>query len=118
MVASTENEVWPSEICRNSISNLVYRNILTLTNHFDIAERNMTLENYDQWFDYLNLTHPGEISSLPLRVCDLQAFLDQVLLFSALLLFNHATHYDPLCCSLSCKRLNILFVHDEAFSPA
>ncbi|XP_027891041.1 sodium-dependent neutral amino acid transporter B(0)AT3-like [Xiphophorus couchianus] len=62
---------------RTGFNTCLEENILTLTNHFDIAERNMTLENYDQWFDYLNLTHPGEISSLPLRVCDLQEFLDQ-----------------------------------------
>ncbi|XP_008419713.1 inactive sodium-dependent neutral amino acid transporter B(0)AT3 [Poecilia reticulata] len=62
---------------RTNFNTCLEQNILTLTNHFDIAERNMTLENYDQWYDYLNLTHPGDIASLPLRVCDLQNFLDQ-----------------------------------------
>ncbi|KAM4550341.1 inactive sodium-dependent neutral amino acid transporter B(0)AT3 [Fundulus diaphanus] len=61
----------------SAFNNCQQENILTLTNHFDIADQNVTLENYDQWFDYLNSTHPGEISSLPLRVCDLQTFLDQ-----------------------------------------
>lgn len=54
----------------------------------------MTLENYDQWFDHLNMTYPGEMSTLPLRVCNLQHFLDQVLTFSALILFCPAKHYD------------------------
>ncbi|XP_007559847.1 inactive sodium-dependent neutral amino acid transporter B(0)AT3 [Poecilia formosa] len=62
---------------RTNFNTCLEQNILTLTNHFDIAERNMTVENYDQWFDYLNVTHPGDIASLPLRVCDLQNFLDQ-----------------------------------------
>ncbi|KAM6900053.1 inactive sodium-dependent neutral amino acid transporter B(0)AT3 [Xenentodon cancila] len=53
------------------------KNILTLTNHFEISDQNITLENYSQWFDYLNNTHPEKVSSLPLRVCDLQTFLDQ-----------------------------------------
>ncbi|KAM4724799.1 inactive sodium-dependent neutral amino acid transporter B(0)AT3 [Anableps anableps] len=62
---------------RTGFNNCLQENILTLTNHFDIADQNMTLENYNQWFDHLNLTYPGEMSNLPLRVCDLQNFLDQ-----------------------------------------
>lgn len=59
----------------------VCRNILDLTNHFELAEQNITLENYDQWFDHLNSTYPDQVASLKLRPCDLQKFLDQVLTF-------------------------------------
>ncbi|KAE8282200.1 Sodium-dependent neutral amino acid transporter B(0)AT3 [Larimichthys crocea] len=52
-------------------------NILDLTNHFELAEQNITLENYDQWFDHLNSTYPDQVASLKLRPCDLQKFLDQ-----------------------------------------
>lgn len=52
-------------------------NILTLTNHFDFPEKNITYENYDEWFNYLNTTYPDSVSSLDLRTCDLQTFLDQ-----------------------------------------
>lgn len=52
-------------------------NILTLTNHFDLPEKNITYENYDELFNYLNTTYPDSISSLDLRTCDLQKFLDQ-----------------------------------------
>lgn len=52
-------------------------NILTLTNHFDIPEKNITYDNYNEWFNYLNTTYPDSISSLDLRTCDLQKFLDQ-----------------------------------------
>ncbi|XP_061596997.1 sodium-dependent neutral amino acid transporter B(0)AT3-like [Cololabis saira] len=52
-------------------------NILTLINHFEISDQNITLENYDQWVDYLNGSYPDKVSSLQLRECDLQTFLDQ-----------------------------------------
>ncbi|KAM6974334.1 inactive sodium-dependent neutral amino acid transporter B(0)AT3 [Tautogolabrus adspersus] len=52
-------------------------NILTLTNHFEIQDQNITLENYDQWFEHLNNTHPNDIAKLPLWHCDLQTFLGQ-----------------------------------------
>ncbi|XP_041868059.1 inactive sodium-dependent neutral amino acid transporter B(0)AT3 [Melanotaenia boesemani] len=52
-------------------------NILTLTNHFEISDQNMTLENYNEWFDHFNQSFPDEFSSLHLRECDLQTFLDQ-----------------------------------------
>uniref|UniRef100_UPI003AAF027F sodium-dependent neutral amino acid transporter B(0)AT3-like n=1 Tax=Centroberyx gerrardi TaxID=166262 RepID=UPI003AAF027F len=56
--------------CRN-------RNILTLTNAFNIGNENITLENYDDWLGYLNMTDPSEVESLHLKTCDLQTFLDQ-----------------------------------------
>lgn len=57
----------------------ICRNILALTNHFEFPDQDITLENYDQWFEYLNQTFPNEVASVPLRHCDLQTFLDQVL---------------------------------------
>ncbi|XP_068611089.1 sodium-dependent neutral amino acid transporter B(0)AT3-like [Brachionichthys hirsutus] len=52
-------------------------NILRLTNAFNIADENITLENYDKWLNYLNRTDPSEVESLSLHTCDLQTFLDQ-----------------------------------------
>ncbi|KAK5855342.1 hypothetical protein PBY51_005447 [Eleginops maclovinus] len=52
-------------------------NIMTLTNHFEFSDHNITVENYDHWFEYLNGTSPDELASLNLRHCDLQTFLDQ-----------------------------------------
>ncbi|CAL1584455.1 unnamed protein product [Knipowitschia caucasica] len=52
-------------------------NILALTNQFDFSDQNITRENYNHWFNYLNNTFPSTISSLNLRTCDLQTFLDQ-----------------------------------------
>ncbi|KAF3691812.1 Sodium-dependent neutral amino acid transporter B(0)AT3 [Channa argus] len=52
-------------------------NILRLTNAFNIGDENITLENYDDWFKYLNTTDPSEVESLNLKTCDLQIFLDE-----------------------------------------
>uniref|UniRef100_A0A4W5PX56 Transporter n=1 Tax=Hucho hucho TaxID=62062 RepID=A0A4W5PX56_9TELE len=52
-------------------------NILELTNEFDISDMNITVENYQQWFDSLNGTHPSRVSNLNLKTCDMQTFLDQ-----------------------------------------
>nr|XP_020468397.1 sodium-dependent neutral amino acid transporter B(0)AT3-like isoform X2 [Monopterus albus] len=52
-------------------------NILTLTNAFNIGDENITLENYDDWFHYLNTTNPSVVESLDLKTCNLQTFLDQ-----------------------------------------
>uniref|UniRef100_A0A674CVJ3 Transporter n=1 Tax=Salmo trutta TaxID=8032 RepID=A0A674CVJ3_SALTR len=52
-------------------------NILALTNEFDISDMNITVENYEQWFDSLNGTQPSRVSDLNLKTCDLQTFLDQ-----------------------------------------
>ncbi|XP_038164974.1 inactive sodium-dependent neutral amino acid transporter B(0)AT3 [Cyprinodon tularosa] len=62
---------------KTAFNNCLEDNILTLTNYFNIADQNMTLENYDQWFDHFNTTYPGEVSALSLRDCDLKNFLDQ-----------------------------------------
>jgi len=52
---------------------------VALTNHFELSDQNMTVDNYDHWLEYLNRTSPGEVASVDLRHCDLQTFLDQVL---------------------------------------
>ena len=54
-------------------------NILSLTNHFEIGDQNMTLDNYEQMLGYLNSTKLEEVAKLELRSCNLQKFLDQVL---------------------------------------
>ncbi|XP_033950373.1 sodium-dependent neutral amino acid transporter B(0)AT1-like [Pseudochaenichthys georgianus] len=56
--------------CRNE-------NIMSLTNHFEFSEQNITLENYNDWFEYLNRTSPDDLASLNLKHCDLHTFLDQ-----------------------------------------
>jgi hypothetical protein len=61
------------------VSLVTYSNILALTNEFDISDMNITVENYEQWLDSLNGTHPSRVSDLNLKTCDLQTFLDQVL---------------------------------------
>ncbi|XP_029976900.1 sodium-dependent neutral amino acid transporter B(0)AT3-like [Salarias fasciatus] len=53
------------------------QNIQLLTNHFDIADQNMTIENYQQWYDHLNQTQPAEVAGLGLQECDFQTFLKQ-----------------------------------------
>ncbi|KAI1902531.1 hypothetical protein AGOR_G00045710 [Albula goreensis] len=53
------------------------RNILSLTNTFEIGDQNITTENYQEWLSYLNTTYPVTVSSLHLRHCNLQTFLDQ-----------------------------------------
>ncbi|XP_059205535.1 inactive sodium-dependent neutral amino acid transporter B(0)AT3 [Centropristis striata] len=55
----------------------INENILTLTNRFEISDQNITLENYDDWFSYLNSTFPAEVAQETLRTCDLQAFLNK-----------------------------------------
>ncbi|KAM4540009.1 inactive sodium-dependent neutral amino acid transporter B(0)AT3 [Odontesthes bonariensis] len=61
----------------SALNSCLTENILTLTNHFEIADQNITVDNYGQWFDHLNKTFPHDVSGLSLRVCDLQTFLDQ-----------------------------------------
>lgn len=61
---------------------LICRNILALTNHFEIGDQNMTIENYDEWFDHFNGAFPTEVNELGLRSCNLSTFLDQVLMLA------------------------------------
>ncbi|XP_034017119.1 inactive sodium-dependent neutral amino acid transporter B(0)AT3 [Thalassophryne amazonica] len=51
------------------------RNILELTNSFNIADQNITLANYDQWLEHLNSTSQDAVASLSLEKCDLREFL-------------------------------------------
>ncbi|XP_022077351.1 sodium-dependent neutral amino acid transporter B(0)AT1-like [Acanthochromis polyacanthus] len=52
-------------------------NILQLTNAFNIGDENITVENYQDWFNHLNATDPSEVESLDLKTCDLHTFLEQ-----------------------------------------
>ncbi|XP_067911271.1 solute carrier family 6 member 19a, tandem duplicate 1 [Heterodontus francisci] len=52
-------------------------NIMSLTNAFDLPETNLTQENYDEVFQYLNSTYPAIVSDLKLKTCDLQTLLSQ-----------------------------------------
>ncbi|XP_045914536.1 sodium-dependent neutral amino acid transporter B(0)AT1-like isoform X2 [Micropterus dolomieu] len=61
----------------NAFNSCVKENILAITNHFELGDQNVTVENYDDWFQYLNHTFPDKVTSLNLRLCDLQTFLDQ-----------------------------------------
>ncbi|XP_056154076.1 sodium-dependent neutral amino acid transporter B(0)AT3-like [Lampris incognitus] len=61
----------------SSFKSCLESNILALTNQFDIADLNITVDNYDQWFEYLNKTDSEKVISLQLKECDLQTFLDQ-----------------------------------------
>ncbi|CAN9503799.1 unnamed protein product [Ophioblennius macclurei] len=62
---------------RSGFNDCLEGNIKLLMNHFEIEDQNMTIDNYKQWFDYLNQTHTGEVAGLGLKSCELQAFLDQ-----------------------------------------
>ncbi|XP_057684124.1 sodium-dependent neutral amino acid transporter B(0)AT3-like isoform X2 [Corythoichthys intestinalis] len=61
----------------NGYNSCLNGNILTLTNHFEYSDQNITRDNYDHWVDYLNSTYPDELSSLQLKPCNLKTFLDQ-----------------------------------------
>uniref|UniRef100_A0AAY5EKM3 Transporter n=1 Tax=Electrophorus electricus TaxID=8005 RepID=A0AAY5EKM3_ELEEL len=52
-------------------------NILSLINTFNIADGNVTENNYGEWLSYLNSTNPYEVEQLHLKTCDLQTLLDQ-----------------------------------------
>lgn len=62
---------------RSAFNNCKDDNSLILINHFDLPDKNITYENYDYWFDYLNNSYPDTISSLNLQQCVLQDFLDK-----------------------------------------
>ncbi|XP_073677811.1 inactive sodium-dependent neutral amino acid transporter B(0)AT3 [Garra rufa] len=61
----------------SNFNSCVDSNILDLTNAFDIADKNITIESYDNWLTHLNNTDPDKVFSLKLKQCDLQNFLDQ-----------------------------------------
>ncbi|XP_059801268.1 solute carrier family 6 member 19a, tandem duplicate 1 [Hypanus sabinus] len=53
------------------------KNILSLTNAFDLPEQNLTQTNYEEMLHFLNSTNPAKVASLGLKTCDLQALLSQ-----------------------------------------
>ncbi|KAG5265023.1 hypothetical protein AALO_G00260600 [Alosa alosa] len=55
----------------------VQGNIIALTNGFDVADQNITVDNFDSWLDNLNKTDPAKVSYLNLTECNLQTFLDE-----------------------------------------
>ncbi|XP_056283443.1 sodium-dependent neutral amino acid transporter B(0)AT3-like isoform X1 [Pseudoliparis swirei] len=61
----------------SAFNSCMKENIVALTNHFELSDQNVTVDNYDHWLEYLNRTSPGEVASVDLRHCDLQTFLDQ-----------------------------------------
>lgn len=79
---------------------LVYRNILSLMNTFDLPERNITGDNYDAVLQKLNLTYPEVIKDLNLETCNLNALLSEVCL---LYIGRHGIHF-------FCQITNILCV--------
>ncbi|XP_066572089.1 inactive sodium-dependent neutral amino acid transporter B(0)AT3 [Amia ocellicauda] len=52
-------------------------NILTITNAFNIGDQNVTLENYNDWLEYLNHTDSQKLQNLELKHCSLQTYLDE-----------------------------------------
>uniref|UniRef100_A0A8C3TD07 Transporter n=1 Tax=Chelydra serpentina TaxID=8475 RepID=A0A8C3TD07_CHESE len=52
------------------------RNIISIINEFDLQDQSIMRDNYTIWLEFLNTTHPKKITSLKLRSCDLQEFLD------------------------------------------
>ncbi|XP_078543791.1 sodium-dependent neutral amino acid transporter B(0)AT1-like isoform X2 [Lissotriton helveticus] len=52
------------------------KNILTLTNAFDLPEGNITQENYDMMLTYLNATNANTTQSLNLQTCNLETLLN------------------------------------------
>lgn len=77
---------------------------MTLTNSLELPDRDMTLENYDEWITKLNITYPEEIANL--LPCDLEKFLSEVLL-------EHC-HYFSEPNSLLHHRVSSFFVPQSA----
>ncbi|XP_055076169.1 inactive sodium-dependent neutral amino acid transporter B(0)AT3 isoform X1 [Misgurnus anguillicaudatus] len=61
----------------SNYNNCLNSNILDLTNAFDIADKNITTENYEGWLTFLNASDPDKVFSLNLKECDLKSFMDQ-----------------------------------------
>ncbi|XP_036433771.1 LOW QUALITY PROTEIN: inactive sodium-dependent neutral amino acid transporter B(0)AT3 [Colossoma macropomum] len=61
----------------NNNNNCFNSNILKLTNEFNIADQNITMDNYDMWLENLNSSYPERVANLTLRHCSLDRFLDQ-----------------------------------------
>uniref|UniRef100_A0A7N8XNU9 Transporter n=1 Tax=Mastacembelus armatus TaxID=205130 RepID=A0A7N8XNU9_9TELE len=63
----------------NAYNSCLQENILVLTNHFEISDQNITVDNYEQWFTHFNQTYPNDVASLSLTECNLQKFLEEVI---------------------------------------
>ncbi|RXN17048.1 sodium-dependent neutral amino acid transporter B(0)AT3-like protein [Labeo rohita] len=61
----------------SNFNSCINSNILDLTNAFNVADKNITIESYNDWLTHLNTTDPDTVSGLNLKQCDLQNFLDQ-----------------------------------------
>ncbi|KAM9383833.1 inactive sodium-dependent neutral amino acid transporter B(0)AT3 [Pholidichthys leucotaenia] len=61
----------------NAFNTCMEKNILELTNTFEIADQSITIENYDDWLKYFNETSPHALAEVPITECNLQTFLDQ-----------------------------------------
>ncbi|XP_076826873.1 sodium-dependent neutral amino acid transporter B(0)AT3-like isoform X1 [Brachyhypopomus gauderio] len=61
----------------SNYNDCVNANILSLMNTFNIADGNITEDNYEQWLSHLNSTNPYQVEELNLKTCNLQALLDQ-----------------------------------------
>lgn len=74
-----------------------------MTNNLELSDKNMTLENYDEWINTLNITYPDQIANL--KTCDLETFLSEVLLKHSIISFTQIYFYNivfahSLFCSL------------------
>ncbi|KAM3596471.1 uncharacterized protein V6R79_015022 [Siganus canaliculatus] len=61
---------------RNAYNDCLQENIINMTNYFEIPDQQITIENYTQWFEYLNSTSPDVMKVLT-QECDLQKLLNE-----------------------------------------
>lgn len=52
-------------------------NIITLLNAFDLAESNITSDNYDEALKHLNISYPDTVMGLDIIPCNMQKFLSE-----------------------------------------
>ncbi|XP_051825764.1 sodium-dependent neutral amino acid transporter B(0)AT1 [Antechinus flavipes] len=55
----------------------VNQNILTLTNGFDLPERNITQDNFEEMKLYFNATYPDAFAQLSFKTCDMNSLLSE-----------------------------------------
>ncbi|XP_013882034.1 sodium-dependent neutral amino acid transporter B(0)AT1 [Austrofundulus limnaeus] len=55
----------------------ISENILKLMNTFDLPEGNITSSNYDEAFNYLNMSYPNTVLRLDMPICDLDKLLSE-----------------------------------------
>lgn len=63
-----------------------HSNIRTLTNAFNIPDMNITEETFGKWLTYYNTTNPHLVQNLSLKTCNLETFLDEVLLHTIIII--------------------------------